>query len=804
MAKEDKIPCFHCGEDCGKEPVMFEEKPFCCYGCKTVYEILNESDACEYYNIDQHPGIKIKSAEIGNKYAYLDHEEIHRELLDFSDGGISKVKFFIPGIHCSSCIWLLENLYKLENTIVHSSVNFVKKEVSITFKEDEISLRQVVELLVSINYVPQITLDDLKDKSKKKTDRGIYYRLGVAGFCFGNIMLFSFPEYLAVDHAIEESLRVKFSWLNLIFALPVIFYAASDYLVSAYKGLRKKIINIDVPIALGIIVLFTRSAYEIISGSGPGYMDSLSGLVFFLLIGKWYQGKTYQALSFERDYKSYFPVAVTVITDEQIETTKPLKKLKTGDRILVRNQELIPADAILIKGEANIDYSFVSGESTPVPKQLKELVFAGGRQLGSSIELIVEKEVSQSYLTELWNQDIHADEENTKLTSVINIVSQYFTFIIITIAIVAGISWLIIDPSIALNAFTSVLIVACPCALALTIPFAFGGTMRIFGRSGFYLKKTEVVELLSKTDTIVFDKTGTITQNDAFEVKLENMAAASDELLMIKAVVRHSTHPMSAAIYRSLQGPADIAVANFREITALGIEGEIGGTIIKVGSEKFITGQIAESKTYSTRVFVSINLVQKGFFTIKNKYREGLDKVIHELQKNYELHLLSGDNNSELPNLLPLFNEKEKLNFKQSPSDKLKYIEKLKEAHRFVLMIGDGLNDAGALTESNVGITIADDIYHFSPACDAILESSRFSQLSRFIKFTKTSMRVVYWSFGISFLYNIVGITFAAMGYLTPIFSAILMPLSSVSVVVFVTIAINLLAKKSGLHLNPV
>jgi len=171
LEKTTKISCYHCGEDCNSNPVFFDEKPFCCSGCKTVYEILKESDSCEYYNIENHPGIKINETEIGQKFAYLDHEEIRAGLLDFSDGGISKIRLFIPSIHCSSCIWLLENLNRLQKGILHSLVNFTKKEVAITFKENELSLRQLVELLVSLNYIPQITLDDLDRKKAKKTRR---------------------------------------------------------------------------------------------------------------------------------------------------------------------------------------------------------------------------------------------------------------------------------------------------------------------------------------------------------------------------------------------------------------------------------------------------------------------------------------------------------------------------------------------------------------------------------------------------------------------------------------------------------
>jgi Cu+-exporting ATPase len=283
--------------------------------------------------------------------------------------------------------------------------------------------------------------------------------------------------------------------------LPVVFYAATDYFISAIKGLRKRIINIDFPISLGIFVLFARSAWEIIGETGVGYLDSLSGLVFFLLIGKWYQGKTYQALSFERNYKSYFPVAVTIINEDNHETSIPLKELKIGDRIIVHNRELIPADAILVKGKASIDYSFVSGESSPVPKQEKDLIYAGGKQMGSSIELIVEKEVSQSYLTELWNQDINKEESASRLNTSIDNISRYFTIVVVMIAVFAGLYWYFTDPSVAMNAFTSVLIVACPCALALTIPFTFGTTMRVFGRKGFILRKTKLLIYLKNSNS---------------------------------------------------------------------------------------------------------------------------------------------------------------------------------------------------------------------------------------------------------------------------------------------------------------
>ncbi len=790
------LPCIHCGEDCGKHPVMWNDKPFCCNGCKTVYQILNQNEMKQYYEIEKMPGIKVETHDVGDKYAFLDLDEVKEKLLDFSDSGTGKVTFFVPVIHCASCIWLLENLNTLHTGIIHSSVNFPKKEVYITFKEDEISLRQIAELLASIHYVPEITLDSLDKDKKGKSDKTLIIKIGITGFVLMNVMFYNIPEYLPGGEFLGKKFTEFFGWMSLILSIPVIAYCSNDYFLSAIKSLKHKIISIDLPIALGITTLFLQSAYDVISGTGIGYLDSLAGLVFFLLVGKWYQGKTYQALSFERDYKSYFPIAVTRINNGKEEVIL-LEKLQAGDHILVRNMELIPADSVIVKGDGNIDYSFVTGESLPVLKHSGDNVFAGGRQIGSAIELEINKEVEQSYLTQLWNQESSSEKSESKLNDLVNKISQYFTAIVLSIAAAAGIYWLFNDPSIALFAFTSVLIVACPCALALTVPFTFGSTMRQFGRKGFYLKKTEVIERLNKVTTIVFDKTGTITHSKAMKIEFIGDSLDEEKLLMIKSLVRHSTHPLSAALFQNIEGENFYEVNNYIEIPAMGISGEINGVKINIGSRKFVTGKDDNSESLKTEVFVYFSGKILGHFEMENRYREGLPEVIQSLKDKYDLHLITGDNESEKENLKSLFGDKATIRFNRSPTDKLEYIKKLKERGKTVLMIGDGLNDAGALNESDVGITIADDIYHFSPACDAILESKRFKDLHKFIKFTNTSLNIVKVSFLISFLYNVFGIYFAVAGLLTPVFAAILMPISSISVVAFATFSISFFSKSA-------
>jgi len=423
------------------------------------------------------------------------------------------------------------------------------------------------------------------------------------------------------------------------------------------------------------------------------------------------------------------------------------------------------------------------------------LIFAGGRQVGSNIELEVVRSVDQSYLTQLWNQEYHKENQESELNHLVNKVSEYFTYAVLSIAFAAGIYWLVNDSSLALFAFTSVLIIACPCALALTIPFTFGSTMREYGRKGFYIKNTDVIENLRKINAIVFDKTGTLTVNRSMKVEFIGDELSDKQLKMIKALVSNSSHPLSITIKEHIEIDTDFEVEGFKELPSLGITGLVNGIRINIGSRKFVTGK-DDDQPLSTNVYLFMDDKILGYFKIENQYRKGLKEVINSLKDKYELYLLSGDNESEKENLLPLFGSEAQLLFNQSPTDKRDFIRNLKKEGKRVLMIGDGLNDAGALMESDVGLTIADDIYSFSPACDGIMESSKFYLLDKFINFTKKAFNIVMVSFVISFLYNVVGLSFAVTGTMSPLIAAILMPVSSVSVVVFATLSVKLLSKR--------
>ncbi|MEJ2902251.1 heavy metal translocating P-type ATPase metal-binding domain-containing protein [Pedobacter panaciterrae] len=797
MLKENVISsekhCFHCGDDIIAQQYIQNNKRFCCSGCKTIYEILTAHNLSNYYVYNKIPG-KTQSKATSN-FDYLEVPQVVSKLVDFEDEIKTIVTLYIPAIHCSSCIWLLEHLHLLQSGILQSRVDFLKKQVSITFKNDETNLKQLAQLLSSIGYEPLISLQDIVKKGQSsKTERSLITKIAVAGFCFGNVMLLSFPDYFGLGD-FEREFKNFFGWLNLAFSLPVVLYSGREYFISAWTNLKAKRLNLDFPLALGILVMFLRSAYEIISQTGAGFVDTLCGLVFFLLVGKWMQERTFHHISFERDYRSYFPVAVTTI-NEGVERPIPLSDLKTGDRILIRSQEILPADAILLNGEAEIDFSFVTGESIPVKKTLGEIIYAGGRQLSGSIEMEVLKPVSQSYLTQLWNNSAFI-ESKKRIKTFSDTASRYFSIVLLVIALGAGIFWISTDPSKALASFTAVLIIACPCALALSSPFTLAAVLSVFDKNRFYLKNTAVVEELARINTYVFDKTGTITNPNAAGLQF-NGTIIDAQMQLISDLARNSGHLLSRELTKFINKPAIYSVQEYTEKIGRGISGKVNGNDVKLGSSTFLNLPL-KSSSEGSAVHVMINNVYVGFFTIRQQWRNGFKELMFKLNTQADLHLLSGDHNHEKKQLIPFFQDSSKLHFEQSPQDKLDYIQQLQKEGKKVLMFGDGLNDSGALKQSDLGVAITDNINNFSPGCDAILDGLSFHKIPQFIQQAKDAVKVIGMSFVISLMYNTAGLYFAVQGLLSPLMAAILMPLSTITIILFTSLAVRLFAHKNKL-----
>ncbi|WP_121967427.1 heavy metal translocating P-type ATPase metal-binding domain-containing protein [Myroides sp. N17-2] len=789
-----KSTCYHCGNEVTTfNRIEFDNKEFCCNGCKTVYEIFSDNDLSCYYDMEVTPGASPEEAN--GKYDFLDKTDIINKLLEFNEGTTGIVSFYIPHIHCSSCIWILENLHRLNEGVIRVLVNFPEKKATITYNSDKVTLKDLALLLTKIGYEPYISLKNYEDKPQA-VDRSLIYKIGIAFFSFGNVMMLSFPEYFNIDDIWMRQYKDFFRWLILFMSLPVFFYSASPYYLAAWKGIKTKNYTIDIPMALGIIVMFIRSTIDIVFDLGPGFFDSMTMLVFFMLLGKLFQQRTYNFLSFERDYKSYFPIAITKIGENGVEEPIQVYEVVKGDRLLIRNQELVPVDSILISESAFIDYSFVTGEAVPVEKKSGDKVFAGGKQVGDVVEIEAVNTVSQSYLTQLWSNDVFQKKVDMKYKTITDTISHYFTPVLLIVSILTFIGWSFIDLNAAFNVFTAILIVACPCALALTAPFTLGNAIRIYGRKRFYLKNVTVVEQMAKVNTIVFDKTGTITTNASSTISYIGEELSREEQNDIRNIIRASNHPLSRKLYNFLSTKVVVKPDFFEEITGQGLVGIIKETKYLIGSPKLL-GIDTERVLNETSVHIKIGEVYKGRFVFANHYREGLKELFDNLTiSGYKVVILSGDNDGEKVMLEELLPKSTSLVFNQKPEEKLDYIKGLQEKGGNVMMVGDGLNDAGALAQSNVGVSVSENVNVFTPASDAILDAKMFEYLNSFLKYSKKSVKIIKLSYILALSYNVVGITVSIMNQMSPLVAAILMPISTISIISFVTVMSNYFAKK--------
>lgn len=792
--------CFHCGNKCSATRLDAHEHSFCCQGCLAVFEILSENGLSDYYKLDANAGVRVSGQIPDRKFAFLDETPVRQRIVSFSNDKITRVVFRIPAIHCIACVWLLENLFRLNPAIGKSEVNFLRKEVTLSFATADARLGEIVSLLASLGYEPELKFSDLESVPRNTARRRLWLQLGVAGFAFGNNMLFAIALYLGVDIVSGPAFRNLVGYISLALAVPVLLFSAQDYFRLAWQGLKQKLLTIEVPIAAGILVIFAQSAWEVLSARGVGYFDSFAGLLFFLLCGRLFQQKTYERLAFDRDFKSFFPLSVTRRNADCDENVS-LSAIQAGDLVIIRNGELIPADGKLIHGVAVIDYSFVTGEVEPVELNCGDYIYAGGRQTGGAIEVEITKAISQSYLTSLWNQDIFKKPGAESLDSLINRYSRRFTKLIIAIAVGAAAFWAIVDPGKSMLAFTSVLIVACPCALALAAPFALGTAVRVLGGCNVFVKSAHVIERLANIDTVVFDKTGTLTASNASQARFEGAALNAAEKNWIYSTAIHSVHPHSVRIAHLLRGEI-VDVRSFSEATGCGVEANVAGREILLGSAAWLKSRGISAPTTQTAAstLVAIDGAYRGAFILPNSVRNGASEMISALKNNYHLSLLSGDNERERVHFEKLFGPTAVLKFNQGPLDKLEYVRDLQSAGKRPMMVGDGLNDAGALKQSDVGIAVVESIGAFSPASDIIMRADMAPQLHTIARFSKGATRIVKLSFGVSTLYNLVGISIAATANLAPIVCAILMPLSSISVVVFATLATAWYGRSIGLR----
>lgn len=768
--------CAHCGAPCSMT-IMDGGEAFCCTGCRSVYRMLREHDLCTYYDIESSPGVSMKKGTVRTDMEALDDPALSRTFVEYADTGFVRVRFMIPAMHCASCVWLLERLSNFDGGILHTETDVLRKTVRVDFDPSATTLRSIAELLSSLGYEPLIKpVTAAGDPSER---RAIYQRLGVAGFATGNVMLFGIARYLAGD-GLSPSLTTMFGVFAVLLSIPVLVYSAAPWLRSAWAAIGSRALNLDVPVAIGILVLFFRSVADIVMGQGEGFLDSFNGLVFLLLVGRLFQQKAFDAVSFDRTYRSFFPLSVRVERNGRTPAI-PVDDVAVGDVMYVRNGETIPCDGTVSSPVGYLDYGFVTGESLPIECTSGAAVFAGGKVIGTAIRITATNVVSHGYLASLWERATPRIRKNSLLT-LSDTFGRWFTVVAMALAAGGAIAQMP-DVHMAVNVLTAVLIIACPCALTLATPITLGTAMGRLGERGIYLRSIGVLLDLDRCSTIMFDKTGTLTKS-MHGLSYDGRSMADHEWRAVRSVAAQSMHPVCRSLAQAW--PVDETVcATAREVTGRGMTGRAYGHDVVIGSSALVKELCPEGYTADTidgAAHIALDGVYAGSIKLRSELREGISEMMERLREHHTVRLLSGDGQRDRDMLLSMFDDDE-MSFGQQPADKVEHIDALRTSGRTVLMIGDGLNDAAAMSAADAAIAVTDDTATLVPACDVIMKASALEELPALLRYARRMKNLIIATFCVSIIYNVVGLSLALGGMLTPLAAAILMPVSSLTVI---------------------
>ncbi|HRP68804.1 MAG TPA: heavy metal translocating P-type ATPase metal-binding domain-containing protein, partial [Turneriella sp.] len=581
--------CAHCGASSAflKHANSF----FCCDGCRRVYTILKEQNLLGYYEMGENTPLSLKGEAV-HDFSYADSVWFHKTFTTPLSHGRYQMRLKLPAIHCAATT-LSRPLPSRPKPASTTAMNRSRKELTVV-AQDSLSVSKLVQFVTDLGYTPDFKPESSRSRSLTQYDKGLLKRMAVAAFGFGNAMFFSLPDYLT--HNLETRFQTLFITLNLSLALLVLFYSAGEFFTNAWRALKKKKIILDLPIALGIVAMFTRSVLEISVGVSSGYFDTFAGLIFFLLIGRYVQSRSYTYLAFERDNLLFLPLAVRVVHEGAGEKTTPVQDLRTQDTIRLLNGEIAPTRCRVLSDSVAVDYSFTTGESQPVILPKGDILEIGGKVVGHSALFSVMEPVDQARVNRVWESATSdtAEISFTEESSFADKVLPYFTLIVLGIATAGFLYWLPQDTTMAWNVFTAVVVITCPCALAMAKPFSFYTTLSALGRSGLFLKSAAVVEKFFNIGTIILDKTGTITSAHEYDVTfhgVDNQILSEEAAVKIYSLTRESTHPLSKAITAHLAQNKDFIFADalaFEEVLGEGLSARVDGTLCVLGSRRYL------------------------------------------------------------------------------------------------------------------------------------------------------------------------------------------------------------------------
>ncbi|MGD9623061.1 MAG: heavy metal translocating P-type ATPase [Arcobacter sp.] len=801
-----KIKCNHCHLEF-EENIMIKEENlnFCCKGCQGVYHLLKSDGLDSFYdklgNKTLTPPIKLDSDDITK----FDSENFLENYVSKTKDGFSQIDLIIEGIHCAACVWLNEKVLHDTKGIVEANINFTTNKARIIWDEEKLKLSEIILKIRSIGYNAYAYESSVADAQASKAKREYFIRMMVAVVCSMNIMMLSVAKYTGFFTGISKEVKDMIHIGEFILSTPILFYSGWIFYKGAYFGLKNRMLNMDFLVAFGATSTYIYSLFILFGAKGESYFDSVSMIITFVLVGKYLEviGKK-SAIDTLDKIKSSLPLEAVVVKDNEKKVIA-LNSINIGDIVEIKPGEKVPVDGKIISGNGSFDESTLTGESIPIYKKVKDFVYSGTINLDSLIQFEVTKSFKNSTFSSI--VALLEDSLNSKPTIQTKAaeISKGFSVTILSLALMTFLVWYFFGIDLGFDyegttqfeksfiVAVSVVVIACPCALALATPMASLIGISELAKKGLLFKEAKFIETMAVASTVVFDKTGTLTKGELNVTKARIMDDNIHKMHLLYSLLDASTHPVSVSIKKYLETKYNLDIKkleNVKNIEAKGmsatyknIEGKefelIGGNVDLL--RQF--GIFYKFDSSKTVYLFAINKKVIATFELEDKIKDDAQELITYLQnKNIEVVMLTGDNEQVASKIANELNIKKYFS-SQTPISKANYIKELKKENKIVVMVGDGVNDSVALTSADVAVAMGSSADISLAVSDIVLLNSTLKSLQEAFIISNKTYKYIKQNLSLSIIYNMVTIPLAMAGFVIPLVAALSMSLSSLMVV---------------------
>ena len=771
-----------------KEKENDKELYFCCKGCQGVYHLLNAEGLGTFY--DKLGDTKLNPASQESRdLEKFDLEGFKNKYIKTNEDGLSEIHLIIEGIHCSACVWLNEKVLHKTDGVIEASINYTNNKAKVVWDPEEVKLSKIIETIRSIGYNAYPYDPSLQEERATKTRKDYYSRILVAVFGTMNIMWIAIAHYAGYFTGMQQNFKDILNVAEFILATPVLFYSGWIFFRGAYYGFKNKIVNMDTLVASGALSAYIYSIYAMTTQRGEVYFDSVVMIITFVLVGKYLEVLSKKhAVDTLDSLMGSTPTEVTTLK-EGVKSLVSIENIQIGDIIELKPGEKVVIDGVLTSGQGSFDESSLTGENEPLYKQKSDEILSGSICLDSVIHYRATKDVSSSLLTSIVSLLEESITKKPHIEQLANTISGYFSNIILLIALLTLAGWYVWNGSFetALIVGISVIVIACPCALGLATPMATLVGISIAAKRGILFKEATFLETMAKSKVLALDKTGTITEGKPSVVNAEWFEGFDPSLLL--ALVNTSNHPISKGIVSYLEKENDplkqIPLENIKSIEAKGIKATHGGKKLVGGNADLLKSEGFEidANSENSLFFFAVDDKLMAKFELTDTIREGAKEAITQIQKmGIRVVMLTGDHEQSADKVAKEVGIKE-IHAKLLPQEKSALINEFQNNGEVVVMVGDGINDAIALAQSNIAIAMGQGADVAISVSDVVLLDEKPQSILEAYQISRRTFRAVKENLGFSLLYNVIAVPLAVAGFVNPLIAALSMSLSSLIVV---------------------